>query len=160
MECKHCEELLSGYACGDLSCEEVEGIELHLIGCPNCRAALDSCRAAISLIADEPMLCPSRSESARLARGLDRIQTCDPQQARIRPNEVLGLAVATALTFAFLVIVLGLQLLGKINIMWVLGPINMPKVAMYGVAILVVTSLIPILVTARRRPLNGLTFSR
>ena len=155
MECRQCEESLMDYACGDLPSSE---IELHLMDCAKCRAALESCQAAINMLAGEPMLSPTRSESARLTQALNRIPV--QGQVRIRLNEVLGFAVATAFTFAFLVIVLGLQHLGRINIIWMIGPINMPKAAVYGIAILVVTSLIPILVTAKRRPLNGLTFSR
>lgn len=158
MECRHCEELLVGYACGDLSKEEAERIELHLIGCPRCSEAVECYRSTMKLLADEPILFPSKSESAQLARALDRAAV--QGRVSIRPNEVLGFAVATALTFAFLVIVLGLQLLGRINIMWMIGPLNVPRVAMMAVAVLVVTSFIPILVTAKRRPLNGLTFSR
>jgi hypothetical protein len=155
MECKQCEELLLGHACGDLSSPE---IELHLMDCAKCREALESYRAAIKLLADEPMLSPSRSESAQLARALDRAAV--QGRVSIRPKEVLGFAVATALTFAFLVMVLGLQLLGRINIVWMIGPLNVPKVVVSAVAILIVTSFIPILITAKRRPLNGLTFSR
>lgn len=157
MECRLCEESLAGYACGDLSAEEVEAIETHLMGCSMCREALESCRATIKLLTDVPILCPSRSESAQLARALDRV--AEPRVS-IRPNELFGFAVATALTFAFLVIVLGLQLLGRINIVWMIGPLSVPRVVISAVAILVVTSFIPILVTAKRRPLNGLTFSR
>ena len=90
-------------------------------------------------------------------QALDRVAA---PRISLRPNELFGFAVVTALTFAFLVIVLGLQLLGRINIMWMIGPLNVPRVAVTAVAILVVTSFVPILVTARRRPLNGLTFSR
>ena len=155
MECRQCEESLMGYACGDLPSLE---IELHLMDCAKCRKALESYRAAMKLLADQPILSPSKSESAQLARALDRAAV--QGRVSIRPNEVLGFAVATALTFAFLVIVLGLQLLGRINIMWMIGPLNVPRVAVTAGAILIVTSFIPILVTAKRRPLNGLTFSR
>ena len=157
MECRHCEELLVGYACGDLSAREVEAIELHLAGCSRCREALECSRSTMKLLADEPILSPSKSESAQLARALERVAA---PKVSIRPSEVFGFAIATALTFAFLVIVLGLQLLGRINIMWMIGPLNVPKVVVSAVAILIVTSFIPILITAKRRPLNGLTFSR
>ena len=160
MECRHCEELLAGYACGDLSSQEIEAIEAHLGDCERCRHALESCRATIGLLAGQPMMTPSAAESAAMARGLSRVRPCPAPQIRVRPNEAFGLAVATGLTFAFLVIVLGLQLLGKINIVWMLGPLSVPKVTITAVAILVVTCFIPILVTAKRRPLNGLTFSR
>ena len=154
MECRQCEESLMGYACGDLPSPE---IELHLMDCAKCRKALESYRAAMKLLADEPMLSPSKSESAQLARALERVAA---PKVSIRPSEVFGFAVVTVLTFAFLVIVLGLQLLGRINIVWMIGPLNVPKVVVSAVAILIVTSFIPILITAKKRPLNGLTFSR
>jgi len=109
------------------------------------------------MFACKPMLSPSRAESAQLSRALDRVAA---PSVSIRPNEVVGFAIATVLTFAFLVIVLGLQALGRINIMWVIGPLSVPRVAISAVVVLIVISFIPILVTARRRPLNGLTFSR
>lgn len=158
MECRQCEESLAEYACGEVSKEEAERIEIHLADCPQCSEALKCCQATIQLLADEPILSPSRSESVQLARALDKVAV--QGRVSVRPNEVVGFAIATALTFAFLVIVLGLQLLGRINIMWMIGPLNVPRVVVSAVAILVVTSFIPILVTAKRRPLNGLTFSR
>lgn len=154
MECRQCEESLMGYACGDLPSPE---IELHLMDCAKCRKALESYRSSMKMLADEPMLSPSKSESAQLARALERVAA---PKVSIRPSEVFGFAIATALTFAFLVIVLGLQLLGRINIVWMIGPLNVPKVVVSAVAILIVTSFIPILITAKKRPLNGLTFSR
>jgi hypothetical protein len=57
-------------------------------------------------------------------------------------------------------VVVGLQVFGRIDLISAVQSVNPLRLAMAGFVAVFVTSFIPILVTARRRPLIGLTFSR
>lgn len=162
MECERYEDILASYASGDLSEKEAAALEAHLHTCAACRESLEEYRSVAALIADEPMLSPTASESAALAQAMERIPMCAPKtQAVTRSSrELAGFALATVAAFAFLVLVLGLQSIGKIDLVSEIARFNPLTIAVSAVVVVFVTSFIPIMVTARRRPLNGLTFSR
>ncbi len=120
-------------------------------------------RAVISSVADEPVLSPSESESATVSAALAHAYVCPrgSRQARTRSlKQLLGFALVTVAVFVFIATVLGLQAFGHIDFIWMMGSINPLRIALSAVVVVFVTSFIPIWVTARRRPLNGLTFGR
>jgi len=162
MECERYEDILASYVSGDLSEKEAAALEAHLHSCDGCRESLEAYRSVAALIADEPVLTPTASESAALAQALDHIPMSAPKaQAVTRSSrELAGFALATAAAFVFLVLVLGLQSIGKINLVSEIARFNPLTIAVSAVVIVFVTSFIPIMVTARRRPLNGMTFVR
>jgi anti-sigma factor RsiW len=162
MECERYEDMLSSYVSGDLNGKAAEALEAHLQGCAECRESLDVYRSVAALIADEPALAPTASESAALAQALDRIPMRTPKaQAVTRSSrELAGFALATVAAFAFLVILLGLQSIGRIDLVSGIARFNPLTIAVSAVVVVFVTSFIPIMVTARRRPLNGMTFVR
>jgi len=163
MKCEECEKMLAAYAAGDLEAGEIEAVEQHLACCSDCQEALTAYQSVIELIAAEPILGPNPAESASLASALERVplrvQSSRPMNPR-SVREFVGFLAATIAVFAFMVIVLGLQVFGRIDILWMLSSVNPLSIVLTAVVVVFVTSFIPIWVTARRRPLNGLTFGR
>jgi anti-sigma factor RsiW len=161
MECERYEKLVESYAAGDLGLAESQAVEKHLEECAACREEYDAYAAVMAEIADEPFLRPTGRESRELSRALsrarlDRHAAC-PASGR---SQTLGFAAASALAFVFMVIALSLHVLGFIDILWMIKSVGLPMILGMAVGTVFVTSFIPIWVTARRRPLNGLTFSR
>ena len=163
MECKNCEEMLTAYACGDLAAEEAAAVERHVGECTGCRETLEGCRAVIGSIADESIISPTAAESAALAGALARVRLGrqpSREMMAVPAKGLLGFALATLAAFVLIALVLGLQAFGHVDIVWMIGSVNPIWIAAAAVLVVFVTSFIPIWVTARRRPLNGLTFSR
>ena len=163
MNCERCEQMLAAYVTGDLATHEVEAVEHHIDRCDDCSAALEEYRALVSLIGDAPTLRPTLSESRALTRALAAVPICRPALERISPRRVyafLGFAFASVIVFAAMVSVLALQLTGRIDVLAITSPLGRMRLVAIAVAIIFVTSFVPILVTARRRPLNGMTFRR
>jgi anti-sigma factor RsiW len=163
MNCERCEEMLAAYAAGDLESAEASAVERHLGECHACREALEAYQGMIARLADEPMLSPTTLESERLAEVLEHVPVCRPVRRPVNVRsfkEFLGFSVATAVVFALMLTVLALQALGQIDILALIALMGLPRLVITVTAIVFVTSFIPIWMTARRRLLNGLTFSR
>ena len=62
--------------------------------------------------------------------------------------------------FALVATVLALQTFGVMDILAVVTSVGPLVIALTLVVVVFVTSFVPIAVTARRRPLNGMTFRR
>lgn len=163
MDCERYEQMLAAYASGDLTADEAEAVERHLSGCSACRQTLEGYRAVIGLIADEPVVSPTASESAAMASAVASVEP--GRQRRVDRTAVPakglpGFALATLAAFVLIALVLGLQAFGSIDIVWLISFVNPVWIAVAAVLVVFVSSFIPIWITARRRPLNGLTFMR
>jgi len=163
MLCKECELALVGYASADLSEEAGSACRAHLSGCGHCREVLESYKAIIGAMVDEPQLKPSASESAAVARALARIPMRREVPQQLTPRsayEFLAFVLASAATFAVAAILLTLQMLGRIDLTSLPGLPSPMTIAGFVIVVVFVTSFLPIAVIAQRRPLNGMTFRR
>ena len=163
MDCKKFESILIEYIQNELSEDERLSCESHLQKCKNCREALEMQKALIGIVADEPMLAPSASESATLASALANVSLQPQVQNSFVPEQTNGLAgliFASVAAFMAIVTLLALQVLGYIDIGSLPSSLGYARSFALAVMVIIVTSFVPIAVTARRRPLNGLTFRR
>jgi anti-sigma factor RsiW len=163
MNCERCEQMLAAYVTGDLAPHEEEAVEHHIARCGDCSAALNEYRALVSLIGDAPTLRPTLAESRALTMALAAAPICRPTREWVSPRRVyafLGFAFASLVVFAVIVSVLALQLTGRIDILAITSPLGSARLVAILVTVIFITSFVPILVTAKRRPLNGMTFRR
>lgn len=163
MNCERCEQMLTAYVTGDLAPHEVEAVEHHVERCDDCSCALQEYRMLINLIGSEPTISPTMSESRELTKALAAAPACRLAPARISPRtvyEFLGFAFVSVIAFAVMASVLALQLTGRIDVVAITSPLGSARLVAVAVTVIFVTSFVPILVTAKRRPLNGMTFRR
>ena len=163
MDCGECELILPAYSQGELGDSEAGACRAHLDGCERCRAEKDAYMTVIYAIDEEPMLAVSASESARVKSALNRVERCRPAARQVSARvvcEFLAFAIASLAVFALIVMALSSRTLHIVNVP---SPAGLPTWlgVIGGVALVVfVTSFVPIVITARRRPLNGLTFQK
>ena len=163
MDCKKCESILIEYIMNELSEDERSRYESHLQECADCREALAAQKALINIVAGVPLLTPSASESASLASALANVSLQPQVQISSAPEPVSGLAgliFASAAAFIAIVTLLALQVLGYIDIASLPSSLGYVRSLAIAIMVIIVTSFVPIAVTAYRRPLNGLTFRR
>lgn len=161
MDCRECQNLLAAYVAGDLPADRSAMCDEHLASCPDCRAELACYRRVTDALAGAPALQPSIEESAALARALDEAVPAPAAVQRAQFEAATGSAaftVASVAAFFVVALTLGAQSLGLLDLARLASPVVL-LTAMGGAAVvLVVTTLVPIAVTAKRRPLNGMTF--
>ena len=160
MDCKRFEPILTPYLVGDLSEQEAAACSEHLSRCAACREILEGYGRLIGSLTSEPMMQPSGSESAALARALADAGACHPAYRptpTANANQLLGFLLASIAVFAVIATVLALHVLGVVDFRSAVGP---AWIVSTWVIVVFVTSFLPIVVTSRRRPLNGLTFKR
>ena len=163
MDCSKFESILIEYILNELSEDERLICESHLLECAGCREALETQNALIGIVADEPLLAPSASESASLSAALSKVSLQPQVQMSSSPEPDSGLAgliFASAAAFIAIVTLLVLQVLGYINIASLPSSFGYVRSLAIAIMVIIVTSFVPIAVTAHRRPLNGLTFRR
>jgi len=163
MLCKECQSALIAYISGDLSEEAASACRAHLSGCERCRRVLECYKAIIGAMVEEPQLKPSASEAAAMACALARVPMRQQASRQLTPRsayEFLAFALASAAMFAILAILLALQMFGRIDLISLPRPLGLLRVVGIVIVVIFVTSFLPIVVTARRRPLNGTTFAR
>lgn len=163
MKCRECERILTAYALGELAEGPASECRAHLERCAGCRETLASYEAIVRSVAAEPRVTVTASESAAMARALGQVPLRRrPVRAAPAPSVygLLGFSLASVIVFALIAAMLGLQVLGKIDILSLAGPLSMARIALTMVIVVLVTSFLPIVVTAQRRPLNGLTFRK
>jgi len=106
-------ELLGAYADRELPPETVAQIDAHLVGCGECRRALDVHDALRARLAEERPAAPSPALRARIAAALDAVPaplvTPAPDAGRESRRHVLWLAISGWATALVLAIVLALQ---------------------------------------------------
>jgi hypothetical protein len=158
MECSEYEPILIDYLLGDLDEPQAAECLEHLANCSTCRLAIESYRAVLSDLTDQPQLTVTPAESASLAMALTKVvlhpsSSADPRSVR----EIMWLALASLIAFMLIGAVTALHMTGGIQLSPLVSAIGLPWLILGGVTILFVTSFIPIVVTARRSPLNELT---
>lgn len=163
MDCRECGSLLADYALGELAGGIASELRAHLDGCPACREKLSRHTCVIGMMRDEPEASPTARESARLAQALARVRL--PQAPAQRADDAVpqglpGFVAASVLAFAAMVALLALNAFGVIDIRSAALEIGPVAIAVTAIVVVFLTSFVPIAVTARRRPLNGMTFRR
>lgn len=163
MECSDCLSMMPDLAVGELTASEESACLAHMAECESCRREMECYRVVIGLIGDEPELAPSASESVALASALDRVPVRSSETVRTSVRsaaEFVGFAAASAAVFVAIAVLLAFQVLGRIDLVSVAGPAGLLRLAVLVAVVLIVTSFLPIAITAGRRPLNGMTFRR
>ena len=158
MDCRDCESILVEYALGDLPEDRAEECRGHLEQCASCREALEFYAAVEFAIVSEPMPEVSRAETEAV------VAACLAAQVPVRREspskavgEFVGFALASAAAFAFIALVVGLRAFGLLGFRPPGGYLALAPVV---ILVVFVVTFIPIAVTARRHPLNGMTFRR
>ena len=163
MNCTECESILAEYALGELADDDAALCRAHIEACPACREALAAYECVVGAIANDPVACPNQAESAALAKALDRVDACRTPARRPAEPALQGLPAFLAACVAAFLVVAGVAVVLAFRVTSIPVPVGVAGWAGVGVAVTVVvflTSFVPIAVTARRRPLNGMTFRR
>jgi anti-sigma factor RsiW len=159
MKCEVLCEVLPAYILGELSEESASECDFHIETCESCRSEVMLYRSLVGEISDAPTTVVTRAESRALLAELEKLPSVkgDAQRSSNRPMlELIGFAAASIAVFA---IILYKTILAG-GVIAVVDRIN-PVVAISGAATLVIaTALFPIVFTAWRKPLNGMTFRR
>lgn len=159
MNCKECENLLAAYVSDELDGERSSACSMHLKECEPCRSLLESYSCLIDAIAESPMISPTKVESIELCRSLKSVKL-PSTRFRFAPRQLLErIALLTMCIMSFIAITMIMSMLrnGQISI----SIITDPLIIFSGLAIVIfIVSFLPIVITARRRPLNGATFKR
>ena len=161
MDCRECEQILPEYVLDDLEYSVTAACRAHLDGCSECSAKADVYKALIRDIADQPMLAVSAAESRRMAHALDQVNGTKRAERLATVGavwEFLGFSLASILAFALMATALTLHAFGLADMFRLFETSTWLSLIIAGMLIVVVTSFIPIVVTARRRPLNGLAY--
>ena len=121
----------------------------------------DEYQPEIDAIKGPPMLTPTASESVALSKALAEIAPALARTPeRVKPEGLRGFVLASIAAFALVATMLALQTFGVVSIRSVVTSLGPLVIALALVVVVFVTSFVPIAVTARRRPLNGMTFRR
>jgi len=157
VDCRECGARLVSYVLGDLTEDMARACQAHLDRCANCRETVASFDNLISAIASEPETMPSAFESAALAAALAQFHV---HRSAVAPalQEFSGFVLASVAAFAVVATVVALQSLGVVSVVSVVTAVGPAALALTVVAVIFISSFLPIAVTARRRPLNGMTF--
>lgn len=162
MDCKEFDSIIEAFALGDLDEARAQQCEEHLQACDSCRETLDVYRLLVGSVGSEPELAPTQAETAALTLALKSVELY-PRPVKPDAPVVPGLAgfiLASVIAFMAVVAVLALQISGVIDLGTVLGEVGYMRLAGVMVAVVFVTTFVPIAMTAWRRPLNGMTFRR
>lgn len=158
MSCQDYEELILDYALGDLDADAARRCAAHIAACPACREVYESYRILAGAIADEPDILPTRAESEAMARAL--ANACPAKARQPIPQGLPAMIWASILTFVLIVSTLALQVFGCVSLAGIARSIGPAPIAAAIVAIIFITSFVPIAAMAKRKPLNGMTFRR
>lgn len=160
MNCIECENLLAAYISGDLDEERSAACKLHLAECASCRESMELYSCLVDSISGSPMLIPTEAESFNLARSLKDVRLPSPIQPRLTWRQLferVALAVMCIVSFVTVAFITLAIRNGQVSISAFANPIVLlPSI----VIIIFIVSFLPIFITARRKPLNGMTFKR
>ena len=163
MDCRQLECKLVELALDELTQEESAQCRAHVLTCEGCAEALAEYEAVASELVGEPMASPSASESAALASALAKVQlgrAPAPRPVNPLPQGFGEFVAASLAVFGLVTALLVLQIRGAIDFRAILAGVGAFKALGAATVIVIVTSFVPIAITARRRPLNGMTFRR
>lgn len=163
MSCGDYELILSEYALGEMDDDAERACRKHLERCAECRAALAEYAVLVAAVGAAPVVAPTLDESAALAMALSTVRLGGlPAKPRTQQASagLTGLMAASLAAFIAVATVLALQVFGTVDVVSAVMSIGPLRLALTAVVAVFVTTFVPIAVTARRRPLNGLTFRR
>ena len=161
MDCNQFESVVIEYMSGELRHEQAQECRAHLDQCPGCREQFEAYERVVHQICAETPVTPTEAESRALGDALakSRLPRAAVPQRAFRPVEgFVGFLAASVAVFAIVAVTLALHAFGAINLLELCREIGFPAIAAVAIVVVFVTSFIPIAVTARRRPLNGMTF--
>jgi anti-sigma factor RsiW len=161
MNCNDYEPILAAYAAGDLSKQEAEATKAHLEACDSCRGESQAYSLMINAIASAPEIVASPMELSALAKALDSASLVEkpaPESDAQWQGGMQSFLKISAAVFALIVAALTAQAVGWLSVRSLSEYVKPPVVVLAAVIIIFVTSFVPIAVTAKRRPLNGMTF--
>jgi anti-sigma factor RsiW len=163
MDCRELEPLLIALALGEQTQEESARCREHIEECPDCAKALARYQELAGMLVAEPMASPTASESAALASALAGVELRRrgaPRAANSVPQGFGEFVAASLAAFVLVTALLALQIRGAIDIGAALASAGALRVLGAVTLIVIITSFVPIAVTAHRRPLNGMTFRK
>ncbi len=158
MNCQDCEQLMLDYALGEVDSDAAEQCAAHIATCPACRQAHESYCTLAQAIEREAGVQPTLAESESLARAL--ADACPAETRQAIPEGLPAMIWASVLTFVLIVGTLALQVFGCVSLTDIARSIGPAPIAAAIIAIIFITSFLPIAAMAKRRPLNGMTFRR
>ncbi|MHB1457798.1 MAG: anti-sigma factor family protein [Armatimonadota bacterium] len=160
MDCRECENLLAAYVSGDLSEGQVTLYNLHMKECVECKGSMEMYACLKDSIIGSPMITPTEEESLDLARSLRDVKLPSTPQPRRTWNQLLeqvALAVMCIVSFIIVAFIAWSVKMGQVSF----STIANPAILLPGIIIVIfIVSFLPIIITARRKPLNGMTFKR
>lgn len=160
MNCRECEDLLPAYVSGDLGDERVTLCRTHIGKCAACRESMELYTCLIISINESPVITPTDEESLNLSKSLRAVRPPSPAQPRMtwrQSLERIALAGMCCVSFVIVALITWSVRNGQVSINTLTDPvILLPSI----VIIIFIVSFLPIIITARRKPLNGMTFRK
>jgi anti-sigma factor RsiW len=161
MSCRQYEPYIIAYSLGELSdTSDLSDLQAHIESCPTCRTLYNSYTQLVSAMTAVPEPRPTTAESEALSRALAQVRPAPKTVSEPLPRNLPILVWGSLVAFVAIAGVLALQAIGRIDLVSALLSIGPGRIAICVVIAIIITSFLPIAVTARRKPLNGMTFSR
>ncbi|MCX6346281.1 MAG: zf-HC2 domain-containing protein [Armatimonadetes bacterium] len=163
MDCREFESKLPELILGDLGADDHAICWAHLDMCSSCAKIYVDYQLLAGVISNSPMAEPSQSESIALASALSDIRLGQAEKASLARQNPRGFGEFVAASLAVFMLVttlLMLQIRGAIDIRVAFNGLGALNMLAAFVVLVFITSFVPILITARRQPLNGMTFRR
>ncbi len=161
MRCKECEQLALAAIMDELTEQDAVEYLQHLSVCESCQSMYESYKQIAHTIRDPEFMQPTSQESAVLNKALQEVIPVRHSEAvSALPQGMPALVFGSIAVFIVVATILALQVLGHINILNGLQQIGAVPLAVIMVITILVSSYLPIAITAQRRPLNGMTFRR
>lgn len=158
MNCQDYEQLMLDYALGELDSDDAAQCAAHIEVCPACHGAYHSYLGVAGMISAEHDIRPTPEESQAVAQALGN--TCPARAPQPLPRGLPAMIWASVLAFVVIVATLALQVFGYVSLLGTARSIGPVPIAAAIVAMVFITSFLPIAAMAKRQPLNGMTFRR
>lgn len=159
MNCNDLCKTLPAFVLGELSEEESAECELHLETCELCRYEASLYRSMVAEIADAPGVSPTMAESMALGaeiRKLSAVRSRKVSRSNRPVFEMLGFALVSASVFAIILY----RIISSGGVVSAIDSVNPITGVSIALVLGMVTALFSVLLTAWRKPLNGMTFRR
>ena len=159
MNCEQCQSIIEDYLLEEAPDSLAAECRSHLAECPICREEFEHYSRLIQCVAGAQRPMPTPQERASLSQALSRVRT-EPQRAAPVIKGLPTMVLASAVAFVLVATTLALHTLGTIDLLSQVRGSGLRIAVPVWTVVVFVTSFVPIIVTARRRPLNGMTFRR
>ena len=161
MNCKECEKIALNAILEELAGQTTAEFFNHIDKCESCRSMHDNLKQIIVAVNESPMILPTHEESEALQKALQEVIPVKRQETEsILPKELSTLVIGSLFAFFTVATILILQALKKIDIVGELLQIGAVPLAIIVIVTVLVTSLLPITITAQRKLHNGMTFKK